>query len=1497
MPTDHRAQLAAIKTFPQLIAYLRDDLGWPIARDSFDDVDDLFFDFTADELGIDPKTAAKIESIKRLRPLTAHQPWGIFFVKFERKRLPVVALRRILNQVALKKRASANPAERPAWAPGDLLFISKFGEGDERQISFAHFSAPADGRDLPTLKVLGWDNRDTALHLDEVARELQQHLRWPDDEADVDAWRSNWRDAFTLRLGQVVATSKDLSIRLAELARNIRDRIRAALAIETEKGPLTQLMKAFQAALVHDMDADGFADMYAQTIAYGLLSARIADPTKKTADDFAAHMRTNPFLRELMETFLKVGGRRGRAGGPGIDFDELGVSEVIALLDDAHMEAVVRDFGDKNPQEDPVIHFYEWFLKEYDAKKRTQRGVFYTPRPVVSYIVRSVDQLLRAEFGLADGLADTTTWGEMEKRHEDLRIPRGVSPDEDFVQILDPATGTGTFLVEVIDLIHKTMTAKWTAQGHDEKTLDALWNAYVPKHLLSRLHGYELLMAPYAIAHLKIGLKLYETGYRFGSDERARVYLTNALEPVHDYSGTFAFAIPALAHEAAAVNDVKRGQRFTVVIGNPPYSGRSYNLTASAREMVNQYKTCGGERVFEKGALQLEKNLNDDYVKFLSLTQRITEGRPSVAGLITNHSFLENPTLRGLRWHLLAQYSWIRLLDLGGNVARRDRGEDENVFDIVQGVAISLLALPPRKHGPVREIGRLRGRRAEKYSALSEQGVSAVAHSIVSPVEPLFLFRVEDAARRSEYYAGIGLTDLFPLNSTGVKTHRDGFCIDFDLTALRRRIADLVSTDLSDSQIREKYGLEDTHGWALKTCRARLRSDPNWESAFGRVMYRPFDWRHIYFSPYVVELARMEVSANFLQGDNVGLVFMRQVASDEPYSHFGVTRDPVDNRCFYSNRGTMSYAPLYVEHARTAGFGLFAGRGLQKRVMNLGSMAVARFREIVGVRDLSPAQLFGYCYAVFHSVGYRTRYAEFLTIDFPRLVLPRTSRVFSDLAGLGAELVSLHLLESPKVKLATPITAFIGGLNPAVERVSWSKNTVWLDKSQTTGFEGVGEDVWKFQIGGYQVCEKWLKDRKGRTLSKDDVDHYQKIVIALSETIRLMKEIDEVIEQHGGWPGAFQTSEAKAAPAEVVPFRPRTVEPTPAERYVTCVPLVPLKAAAGAFGEPQHIEDGGFEWVSVESRHRLRKGMFVAQVVGKSMEPAIPDGSFCLFRAPVEGSRQGKTVLVQLRDVADPESGDRFTVKRYESEKAQEGDSWTHERILLKPVNPAFAPIVIEHAEDGQLQVVAELLEVLGAAGGRDDEAVPPPEDEATGPEFVLRNPSHQPSLLEAPQESGGDQADDAPADDPPAPAIDPDELPSHIRSLFADRVARDRDRAIRELREGLGYGRTGHVIRETLDNGLRTAVRRGILSNEGGLLKLHLGSIAEYDRGFLKEQFLAALGRGWRSRDDAPRLLARFLGFRRTGTAIEDSVRSVVNGLLREGRLEARKDEIRRVD
>ena len=683
MPTDHRERLARIRRFDQLVAYLRDELGWPIDADDFEE---LTFEYTPEELGIDTKNAAKIQAIKRLRPLVPGQPWGIFFVEFEPKRLPVVALRCILGRVAVKRRASDNDSERQAWASDDLLFVSNYGEGDERRIAFSHFSKPPEGRALPTLKVISWDSRDTPLHLDAVARDLTDHLSWPDDLGDLDAWRERWRAAFTLRHREVITTSKRLSERLADLARTIRDRIVTGLTIENESGQLTKLMKAFRTTLVHDLDEARFADMYAETIAYGLLSARITDPTRRTADDFAAHMKTNPFLRELMETFLHVGGRRGKSGGPGIDFDELGVAEVEELLDQANMEAVIRDFGDRNPQEDPVIHFYEHFLAAYDKKRKVRRGVFYTPRPVVSYIVRSVDELLRSGFGLADGLADTTTWGEMAKRHEDLKIPEGTPHERAFVQILDPATGTGTFLVEVIDLIHKTMVEKWKVQGRGEKEIETLWNAYVSKYLLPRLHGYELLMAPYAIAHLKIGLKLFETGYRFESNERARVYLTNALETPGDEEPTLDF-LPALAHEAQAVSEIKRRQRFTVVIGNPPYSVSSWNNGAWIVELTEGYK-----RNVRSEESQIQ-SLSNDYIKFIRMGQWCVDSTDmGLLGLITGHGYLHGTQPRDLRRSLSRSFSRLFFLDLHGSV-RRSRDEatiDEPVFEIMTGVAICL---------------------------------------------------------------------------------------------------------------------------------------------------------------------------------------------------------------------------------------------------------------------------------------------------------------------------------------------------------------------------------------------------------------------------------------------------------------------------------------------------------------------------------------------------------------------------------------------------------------------------------------------------------------------------------------------------------------------------------------------------------------------------------------------------------------------------------------
>ena len=1145
--------LRKIKTFEQLLPYLEAELDWPLADYEFDD---LTFEYAPEELGLKAEEAAKVKAIHQLRPLPGGQPWGIFFIEFERKKLPVVVLRRILSHLALKKRASANRADRVAFAAGDLLFISLFGEetSEQREIAFAHFHQAAG--DLPTLRVLGWDGADTALKLDYVAATLQRRLRWPDDPQDAEAWREHWRGAFRHRLGHIIRTADALAETLAALARGIRDAALTLLRHESAQGPLQKLLKAFQTALIHDLTEEGFADTYAQTITYGLLTAAISRTemsegrhgTVLLAEDVADIVPvTNPFLKEMLQTFLTVGGRRG-----GIDFDELGIQDVVELLrsDETDLPAVLRDFGNRTQGEDPVIHFYEHFLSAYNKKLKVQRGVFYTPRPVVSYIVRSVHELLQTEFGLEDGLASTVTWGEMAQRNLNLfppsieggwpegpggsvgapanhpganappllekegktllSIPDGVSPDTPFVQILDPATGTATFLVEVIEVIHRTLTAKWKQQGLNEQQRLAAWNAYVPKHLLPRLYGYELMMAPYAIAHMKIGLKLYETGYQFQSEERVRVYLTNALEPASDVAKQQQFEelAPALAHEAQAVNQVKRNQRFTVVIGNPPYSNYGQlNRIRFILSLLDEYK---------RGLDEKKINIDDDFIKFTRFAHwSLAKTGVGCLGFITNNTYLDGVTHRQMRKSLMDDFETIRFVNLHGDSRKGevcpDGGPDENVFDIQQGVAIGLFVRRDNSKSKSVSYQDVCGLRGDKYARLTGTKTGVQSWTLLKPEPPYYFAVPKDFSGDHEYETFVPLTEVLVEQNTGVQTKRDELFIDLDKQTLASRFQDIAKHSRDEAYLRHTYNLEDSSGWSV----SRLAGLSFREQAIVRVLYRPFDIRWLYFDSRALGRARESTMRHMIAGKNIGLITLRLNGTGKDFVCL-VTRHVIEKGSL--PRGNYSLFPLqlYDDESNTQQFGL----GGATRP-NVGIAFLRRLEPHFLRKSLTPEDIFHYAYAVFHSPTYRTRYSEFLKIDFPRLPLTSSLDLFRALSQLGGELVALHLMESPK--LDQHLTTYTGPAAPVVEKVSWANNTVWLDKAQKSGFRGVPENVWNFHIGGYQVCNKWLKDRKGRTLTADDINHYQRIVVALSETIRLMAEIDEVIDRHGGWPGAFVT--------------------------------------------------------------------------------------------------------------------------------------------------------------------------------------------------------------------------------------------------------------------------------------------------------------------------------------------------------------------------------------
>ena len=672
-------------------------------------------------------------------------------------------------------------------------------------------------------------------------------------------------------------------------------------------------------------------------------------------------------------------------------------------------------------------------------------------------------------------------------------------------------------------------------------------------------------MAPYAIAHLKIGLKLFETGYRFESDERARVYLTNALEPPGDEQLTLDF-LPALAHEAAAVNEIKRKQRFTVVIGNPPYSGLSSNMgpwidgllkgRLPDKTATASYYHVDGEPLGERKVW-----LQDDYVKFIRLSQWLLDGTGAgVHGYISNHGYLDNPTFRGMRWSLMQSFRRIRVLDLHGNLKKKEAppkgGRDVNVFDIQQGVAIGLFTKAAAASRCVCHAD-LWGEREKKYRWLWEHGSADTEWVQLKLGPPFHLFEPFDDAGTGAYYGWPAINEVMAVNVTGIVTARDDFVIDFDREALRSRIADLRSKALSDDAIRTKYFVGkgskkyppgDSRGWKLPAARRRIREDDQWDERYAPVLYRPFDVREMYYVPWMVDWPRTEAMPHLLLNrENVGLIFMRQVAMGDEYTHFGGSRHPVDNRAFYSNKGIMSFGPLYLyPGAGKADRALFSRwpKGKGGRTPNLDSGFVEQMAAATELRFVSDGRadlpetfgaedIFAYIYTVFHSPGYRGHYEAQLKLDFPRVPLPGSVDLFRDLAEAGHDLLALHLLESPR--LGKPITSHTGPRNPEVGRVGWSDDTVWLDAGKTSareghratkpgtiGFHGVPEEVWDFHVGGYQVCHKWLKDRKGRTLSNKDIAHYQKIVVALNETIRIMAEIDEVIEAHGGWPSAFQ---------------------------------------------------------------------------------------------------------------------------------------------------------------------------------------------------------------------------------------------------------------------------------------------------------------------------------------------------------------------------------------
>lgn len=925
---------------------------------------------------------------------------------------------------------------------------------------------------------------------------------------------------FATYVGQTIKSPQKLAELMAGKARLLQSTLEAAVQHDEDTQATTSLRSqftGFKDVLLHDITPREFADLYAQTLAYGLFAARLHDPSLDTfSRQEAADLipKTNPFLRWLFQYIA------------GYDIDErirLTVDNLAEVFRATDVAALLSGFGQRTQQQDPIIHFYETFLAAYDPALRKSRGVWYTPEPVVQFIVRAVDELLKTEFGLPQGLADTAKTrvqvrtDNFDKRKQDYKT---VEREIHRVQILDPATGTGTFLAEVVRHIHRTRFAN----------MPGAWSGYVERDLIPRLNGFELLMASYAMAHLKLDLLLTETGYtpsplrRDGvGPQRLRIYLTNSLEEHHPDTGSL-FA-HTLAQEANEANAIKRDTPVMVVLGNPPYSGESSNKGDWIMRLMNDYKQePGGGKLQEKNS----KWINDDYAKFIRFGQHfVDKNGEGVLAYINNHSFLDNPTFRGMRWHLLQSFDTIYILDLHGNAKKKetapDGSADQNVFDIQQGVSINIFVKTGKKKQgePARVLHYdLYGKREGKYDFLWKNDLTSIPFVELDLQKPqYFFFQQKDANLKAAYDLGFQVNELFSANSVGIVTARDEFTIHQHPDQVRNTIEQFLSMDNEDARRHFNLG-SDVRDWAVQFAKDDLkRSGPDFRR-IAEIAYRPFDLRYTYYtgkSKGFHCMPRGEIMQHFLKGENIGLDMCRQLVSDD-YTHILITNKIVDDSFVSNKTRERGYVfPLYLYPSTESG-GLFA---TQRRVPNLNEAIVDKIAADLGLRFVpekgpeagvfAPIDLLDYIYAVLHSPAYRERYRTFLKIDFPRVPYPADADTFWRLVAYGGALRAAHLLESPAVEAAAAEYAYPVGGDNRVEKgyPKYLSGAVFINETQYFG--GVPESVWNFYIGGYQPAQKWLKDRRERPdgLTTDELEHYRRIVAALAATERLMREIDE----------------------------------------------------------------------------------------------------------------------------------------------------------------------------------------------------------------------------------------------------------------------------------------------------------------------------------------------------------------------------------------------------
>jgi len=878
-----------------------------------------------------------------------------------------------------------------------------------------------------------------------------------------------------------IRDSKTLAEELAKRTRFLRDEVVSIeMAEEERKGQkaIMSFYEAFTEYLIDTITKKSFADLYSQTITYGLFAARTRSDSSFNRELAFKYIPHNIGILRNIFSFISTEDAPKSM--------QIIVDDIAEVLEATDVNKILQDYYSEGKGQDPIVHFYETFLTAYDPSIREKRGVYYTPEPVVIYIVRAINQILKTHFDIADGLA-----GEN-------------------VTLLDPAAGTLTFPAEAIKLAVKEYTEKYGSGGKTK---------LIREHILKNYYAFELMMAPYAIGHLKMSFVLEELGYHLKDDERFQLYLTNTLDMKELKISNMPF-FSSLSEESHLAGNVKKEQNLLVILGNPPYSGHTANPNEWSENLVKN-KMNGSQSFYQvDGEPISEKNpkwLQDDYVKFLRFAQwKIDHSGEGIVGMITNHSYLDNPTFRGMRQSLMESFNEIYILDLHGNSLKKetapDGGKDENVFEIRQGVAIALFVKQKNKKGCKVFHSDLYGSRAKKYDWLKSNDFSQNNYKEIKPESPWYFFIPRDTEKIKDYLKWKKITEIFPINSVGIVTSRDDFAIGFDKEELRHKIFQYRNLTQPDEIIARAFNLKDKLNWKISDSRKQVKNLDNWVDYIKTIAYRPFDNRKIFYHKSVIERMRTNVMQH-MHEKNLGLITTRQMDKSGNGSAF-ITNTLVDAHSI-TNAVSISYLfPLYIYPDKNDKIQLQSHSSREResdksldRKPNIAPIIFEKLAAAYGQQS-TPEEILYYVYAVFYSNTFRIKYAEFLKFDFPRVPFTADYNLFKKMSELGKQLVELHLLEEHNKMLDKPISKFNGEGSDKIGKIAYDteKKRIYINNDKY--FDNVSSEVWNYFIGSYQVLKKYLQERKD--LNLEDSRYYGRIITAISNTIEIQNRIDYI---------------------------------------------------------------------------------------------------------------------------------------------------------------------------------------------------------------------------------------------------------------------------------------------------------------------------------------------------------------------------------------------------